>query len=212
MGELWPTLSANVAMHEGFPALSKTIAIPTGTTIANFADNLQLPATDYTATINWGDGTALTSGTITGSNGQYVVSSSAVHTYADFGNFTLTVTVVNTANNDATTSMAGTVAVASDEVIGASGDSISGNPNLPFANVQVANFTDTDSAVTAGQLTATITGATARPRRGLSWAAAAHSPLTDRTPMRLVETTPPQSLSRMIFPAQPWAPRRRRPP
>ncbi len=38
------------------------------------------PASAFTATIDWGDGTT-TAGTVTGSNGNYTVSGS--HTYAD---------------------------------------------------------------------------------------------------------------------------------
>ncbi len=43
-----------------------------------------MPAS-YTATINWGDGSSTTTGTVTGGNaGEFVVSGS--HTYASDGN------------------------------------------------------------------------------------------------------------------------------
>src|SRR5207248_7622628 len=55
-------------------------------------------AADFQASINWGDGTT-TVGTITGGNGSSTVSANGAnaHTYADEGNFTLTVTVADDA-------------------------------------------------------------------------------------------------------------------
>jgi len=59
--------------------------------------------TDFTATINWGDGTPVSSGTVTGPNGgPYAVSGS--HTYATTGNFTITTTVKDVGGSMATTS------------------------------------------------------------------------------------------------------------
>ncbi|MFZ3353818.1 MAG: hypothetical protein WA268_23445 [Xanthobacteraceae bacterium] len=142
--------------NETLNAATATVAVPTGTAVADFGDSLASPSGDYTATIDWGDGTAPTSGTVAGSNGQYIVTSTAAHTYADFGDFTLTVTVVNTANSDATTSMAGTVVVDSGESISGAGVPISGDPSQAINNVAVATFTDSDAAVTANQLAASI--------------------------------------------------------
>src|SRR5262249_26918794 len=49
----------------------------------------------YTATIDWGDGSAADSGVITGSEGGYSVTGS--HTYVEGGSFPVTVTIVGTA-------------------------------------------------------------------------------------------------------------------
>src|ERR1700722_969393 len=55
--------SANTTADIGFggtevlSAANETVAIAAGTTVATFADNAGLPSADYTATIDWGDGT-----------------------------------------------------------------------------------------------------------------------------------------------------------
>src|SRR5262249_49920998 len=55
----------------------------TNTVIGNFSDGFKSDtAADFTATINWGDGTTST-GTVVGSNGSFTVE--ADHTYADEG-------------------------------------------------------------------------------------------------------------------------------
>jgi hypothetical protein len=63
------------------------------------SDTNTLPS-DYTATVNWGDGTSDQNVTITGGNGSFGVADS--HTYAAAGSYTITVTVsyvTNTANS-----------------------------------------------------------------------------------------------------------------
>lgn len=64
-------------------------------TVADFTDAnaaTSSPA-DFTATVNWGDGTATSAGTVTGSGGSYRVSGS--HTYAGTGYYTVTVHVTD---------------------------------------------------------------------------------------------------------------------
>jgi hypothetical protein len=143
--------------NETFNTAIATIAIPSGTTVANFVDNAGDPSTDYTASVNWGDGTITNGAIVTGSNGQFAVATPSVHTYAAFGDFTLTVTVTNTANNNATAVMSGTVAVASDDDFNSiTADAINGSPNQPLTNVTVASFTDTNTVTTPNELVATI--------------------------------------------------------
>jgi hypothetical protein len=48
---------------------------------------------DFTATINWGDGTATSAGTVTGGGGSYQVSGS--HSYAGTGYYTVTVHITD---------------------------------------------------------------------------------------------------------------------
>jgi hypothetical protein len=137
---------------------TETQPILSGTQIATFVDNSGDPVGDYTATINWGDGTAPTTGVISGSNGSFTVSSASDQTYADEGNFTVTVTVQRTDNNGtATATMSGTVDVADDDdFTNQAGFTINGSPNEPLTNVTVANFTDTDTVNTASDFVATI--------------------------------------------------------
>jgi hypothetical protein len=51
--------------------------------------------TDYTATIDWGDGTPVSAGTITGGPGHGPYTVSGTHTYATTGLFTITTTAVD---------------------------------------------------------------------------------------------------------------------
>src|SRR5437870_11321027 len=70
--------------------------------VASFTDaNPTAPLTDFTtgtggASINWGDGTAATAGTVTqpgGTGTAFVVSGS--HTYAEEGSYTVTVSITD---------------------------------------------------------------------------------------------------------------------
>jgi hypothetical protein len=73
--------------------------------VATFLDaNSFATAADFTATIDWGDGTASTSGTVTGTGGgPYTVS--GTHTYTSFGFFTIKIHIVDDGGStaDATT-------------------------------------------------------------------------------------------------------------
>jgi Bacterial Ig-like domain (group 1) len=73
-------------------------------TVANFTDaNASSTAADFTATIDWGDGSPTSTGTVSGSGGSYGVSGS--HTYAGTGYFTIKVHIVDDGGStaDATT-------------------------------------------------------------------------------------------------------------
>ena len=73
--------------------------------IATFATNNQyvLPS-DYTATINYGDGTTVQTGTIAGGNGSFTVSDS--HSYNAVDTSAISVTIVENAGSDPTTDQA----------------------------------------------------------------------------------------------------------
>src|SRR5262249_15036159 len=116
------------------------VAVPGGTTVAVFADNSgSLPANDYTAMIDWGDGNT-TAGTVSGSSGSFTVTSSA-HTYADEGLFALNVDIERTTDSVSTT-VSGTVTVADNDVLSATGTTLGGSPNQALNNVTVATFSD----------------------------------------------------------------------
>jgi hypothetical protein len=72
--------------------------------VANFSDaNTSSTTEDFTATIDWGDGSSTSNGTVSGSGGSYSVSGS--HTYAGTGYFTIKVHIVDDGGStaDATT-------------------------------------------------------------------------------------------------------------
>ena len=135
---------------------TETIAVPTGTTVATFVDNSNLPSTDYTATIDWGDG-ATTAGVVSGATGgPFTVTSASAHTYADEGNFTEVVTITRTTDN-ATIAPSGTVAVAEADDLNAAGvPTIQGSPGVAINNVTVATFGDSNTQNIAGDFVANI--------------------------------------------------------
>jgi hypothetical protein len=140
---------------EVFSAANEAQAIAVGTTVATFADNAGLTASNYTATIDWGDGTT-TAGSVSGSAGSFTVTSAVSHTYADEGLFTETVTITRTTDS-ATIAPSGTVAVSDTDVLTASGvATIHGDPNVALTNVTVATFTDDNTVNTASDFVATV--------------------------------------------------------
>src|ERR1700720_1458928 len=140
---------------EVFSAAQETVAVPTGTTVATFADNAGLTSADYTATIDWGDGTT-TAGVVSGSGPSFTVTSAVNHTYADEGLFTEVVTITRTTDN-ATIAPSGTVTVFESDNLSASGaGTIKGDPGVALNNVTVATFTDSNTANVAGDFVATV--------------------------------------------------------
>src|SRR5437879_4840802 len=134
-------------------AASEGVALASNTDIASFTiNNTTDPASAFTATIDWGDGTT-TTGTIVGSNGSFTVDGG--HTYADEGFPQATVTITHIADN---TQIAptGTIAVADTDNISVQGRTITGSPNTPLTNVTVATFTTSNAVNTAGDFAVTI--------------------------------------------------------
>jgi hypothetical protein len=86
------------------PACSATSALSYNGSTATFTDAASPSGTlsDFSATINWGDGTSST-GVVTGANGgPYTVS--GAHTYATTGIFTITTTISDVGGSKAMTS------------------------------------------------------------------------------------------------------------
>jgi hypothetical protein len=78
-------------------------------TVAQFTDSdVNTPASNFTATINWGDWVTST-GTITGGSGNFTVQGS--HTYSSFGNFPIEVSINLSSPNTAIASTVSTAAV-----------------------------------------------------------------------------------------------------
>jgi FG-GAP-like repeat len=140
---------------EVFAFANETQAVAAGTTVATFNDNAGLTAADYTATIDWGDGTT-TTGAVSGSGGSFTVTSTTPHTYGDEGLFTEVVTITRTTDN-ATIAPSGTVTVFdTDNFENGSGTTIHGDPNVALTNVTLATFTDTNTQNVAGDFVATV--------------------------------------------------------
>jgi len=152
---------SNVTTTEGhtvsWTAATFTDADPAGT------------AGDYTATIDWGDNTAMTTITgaqLTGSGpGAPGFGVPAIHDYAEEGSFTLTV-VISDAGGATTTVKP--VATVNDAALSATATNVTATEGTTFG-ATVATFTDGDPGGTASDYTATIdwgdgTTATAMPQ------------------------------------------------
>ena len=132
------TASVSTMLPSGITFSSSEGVAFADTTIATFTDsNLSTPPTDYSATIDWGDGTAVTTGTISGSSGSFGVAGD--HAYSEGGTFTVTVTVFEA--EDLTFSVASTCNVA-DPPLSANFASFSATQGTPLNGQEVATSTD----------------------------------------------------------------------
>jgi hypothetical protein len=151
------TVSGAVALAENDSLLAQSASFSAvrgsafNGTVATFSDSDHVTAaSDFLATINWGDGTT-TAGAVSGSNGAFSVSGS--HTYTTSGQNTFTVTVSDDAPGTASASASGTATV--DAVPVAQNGTASGNEDTPINGTAVATDADTAQA----QLTYSLVGA-----------------------------------------------------
>ena len=122
-------------------------------TTGTFTDtNPNQPASDFMATINWGDGVTST-GTITGGNGSFSISGN--HIYAEEGAFTSVVTVQDTDGESATGTAFGNVTDAPLSLI----SNVSPFPfaaGVPLVNLILGSFGDANQFAAASDFVATI--------------------------------------------------------
>jgi hypothetical protein len=121
----------------------------------------KVPASFASATIDWGDGTPVTSGSISGD------AIAGSHTYAEEGSFAVTVTVTDL---DGTFEFDQTVTVA-DAPLSAAPVSFTVAKKTAFTQT-VATFTDGNPAAGAGDFTASIDWGDGRTSTGVIGAAA----------------------------------------
>ncbi len=151
-------------------------ALPSSTTVATFTDtNTGDTAGNFTASINWGDGSPTTTGTVSGANGSFSIAGG--HTYADEGSDPLTVTITDTLNAAAITP-SGTVAVAEGDTLAAHATTFSAPVGTLFSGV-VATFSDTTYAANVPtDFTATINWGDGSPTTAGTVSGGSGSPLT----------------------------------
>ena len=121
--------------------------------VATFSDADQSSAAaDYSASINWGDGTPPTAGTISGSGGSFAVSGS--HTYAEEGSYVITVVVTDVDNSSSTATAHGSATVADAKLTAV--PACTGTSTVAYAG-PTATFTDAASpSGTLSDFSATI--------------------------------------------------------
>jgi 6-phosphogluconolactonase (cycloisomerase 2 family) len=155
-GSVTATSTATVADADMLTASASAISATAGTsftgTVATFSDTDHVnPATDFAATIDWGDNST-SAGSVTGSNGSFTVQGS--HTYAAAGHFTVKIDI-NDRDGTASASGTGSATVTAADMLSATGTAVSATEGASFTGT-VATFTDTNPASTAGDFTATI--------------------------------------------------------
>ena len=108
-------------------------------TVASFTDSDGGPMSDYSATVDWGDGST-NAATLAGSAGSYSVV--GYHTYAEGGSFTARVSVTDSDGASGAGTASATVAEAA---VSATGASISATVGSAWSGT-VATFSDADTA------------------------------------------------------------------
>jgi hypothetical protein len=128
--------------------------------VATFADaNGSHVASDYLASIEWGDGTT-SAGTVSGSGQSFTVTGS--HTYADeegdelTGDPPLMKVIVTRTSDSASITSSGTVTVADADFLTMTSKTIGATANTPLTDVTVATFTDSYTGQVASDLKAVI--------------------------------------------------------
>jgi hypothetical protein len=121
--------------------------------VGTFTDsNTSDPASNFSATIDWGDG-GTSNGTVGGGNGTFTVT--GTHTYADEGSLSVLVTLTQTIGGNASATANSTANISEHDTLTANPVTFTPVENQSFTGT-VATFTDTDTANTAGDFTATI--------------------------------------------------------
>lgn len=157
-GERSSSATTTVTVYPPITALPGSLSGTEGFTItgtdATFADpDPTATASQYTATIDWGDGTAVTTNAAITKmpDGSFTVS--APHTYTDEGAYNATVTITDTDNSFNTATVTTPIAVA-DAPLQATGTKTA--TTNPLSGYPVATFTDGNPGATTADFTASI--------------------------------------------------------
>ena len=120
--------------------------------VATFSDaNPGAAASDFAATVDWGDGSAPAPATVTADGGHFDVN--ANHAYASAGQDTATVTITDAGGK--TTSSKPTFDIADAPLTAGKAQSLSGVEGTPISGI-VATFTDANTGAAASDFSATV--------------------------------------------------------
>jgi Pentapeptide repeats (8 copies)/Divergent InlB B-repeat domain len=172
-------LTATASVGEQANGISVTGAALTGSSyvegsalsnvsVASFTDaGAGTPASGYSATIDWGDGSQKSTGAVAGSNGTFTVAGG--HTYAEEGKYTTTIAVTKTGVTGGTGNATGSITVSdADKFTGTAAAPIGATAGTALSNVSLATFTDAYTGHTdASDFAATINwGDSSQPSTG----------------------------------------------
>ncbi|HWB12842.1 MAG TPA: DUF4214 domain-containing protein [Pirellulales bacterium] len=129
-------------------------------TVAVFTDPGGAEAVgDYSATIDWGDGTSAAAGGVTFDAATHIFTVSGQHDYSQDGTYSVKVTLAHESAPAITVTSAAQIANASTSGgggIAATGLTLTGNELTVLTSVAVATFTDGDGSLPAADFSATI--------------------------------------------------------
>jgi hypothetical protein len=146
-------------IHIGLPALNAAgipvtalVNQPFNGPVAAVADqNPTSVASDFTAVIDWGDGTAATNGTVVAFSAGFRVDGS--HTYTTSNSFQIQVSINH---RDGRTAQATSVAVVSANALIAVGTALQALVGQPLVNVNLGSLVDPTNATTAADFTVSV--------------------------------------------------------
>lgn len=157
-GERSSSATAKVTVYPPITAsavsLSGTEGLAITGTDATFTDpDGSASANEYTAAINWGDGTPVTPNAAISQNPDGSFSVSAAHTYTDEGNYQATATITDTDNAFNTAAVTIPVTIGDAPLHAAGTSTASTNP---LSGYPVATFTDANPGSTTADFSASI--------------------------------------------------------
>jgi hypothetical protein len=121
--------------------------------VAHFDDTAGGEADEYTATVNWGDGTTTGSDVVSDSAGGWIVQGN--HTYASAGVYPVSVTIDSNVGASITATSSATVSLVNGGISLVPSADLPLEPGGPF-NVALAQFSDSWAGVNLAAVTATV--------------------------------------------------------
>ena len=145
------TTVADAPLTAAGTTLNSTEGATLAAMVATFTDaNPNAPLSDFTATVNWGDGTN-SIGTVTENAGVFSVA--GTHTYAEEGSYTSVVTISDVGGSTAQATSTATVV---DAPLTAGTATVSGGVEGATAATLSATFSDANTGATASDFSGTI--------------------------------------------------------
>lgn len=121
----------------------------TSPTVATFTAGAAAIASDFTATINWGDGSSTSTGTVTEtSSGHFSVTGSHMYDEENYKGFTVTTTITQKGGPNKT--VTDTAIIDDSPLDTGAGLTLTGKVNTTYTNLLLGSFRDQDSSNTNG--------------------------------------------------------------